>query len=152
MISKTQTSIISTLSFSPDILLRPQGSSYLSSTSSHPDFLSFPRLNQTHTLASSRPRQNTAPLYIFNMPNGTSSVGQNIGSCQSNPHSSTTSVSEDGKMQNYRLSLGTQQDEADLNDRLLRGVSTSYNHEAVMAGKIATIMTQFGTSGTTNGQ
>ncbi|KAI0107377.1 hypothetical protein F4776DRAFT_668181 [Hypoxylon sp. NC0597] len=86
------------------------------------------------------------------MPNGTSSVGQNIGSCQSNPHSSTTSVSEDEKMQNYRLSLGTQQDEAGLNDRLLRGVSTSYDHETVMAAKITTIMTQFQTSGTTNGQ
>ncbi|KAI1137714.1 hypothetical protein F5Y05DRAFT_58836 [Hypoxylon sp. FL0543] len=83
------------------------------------------------------------------MPNMTSSVGNNLGSCQSNPHSSTASASEDATMLTQRLSSATQQTRANFTDRLVSGAS--YDHTAAIRASIATFTTQMGGSNTTNG-
>ncbi|KAI0836009.1 hypothetical protein F5Y06DRAFT_115998 [Hypoxylon sp. FL0890] len=86
------------------------------------------------------------------MPNGTSSAGINLGSCQSNPHLSTASAPEDATMLAQRLSSATQQTGANFTDRLVSGASTSYDHKAAVQAQIATFTTQMNNSNTTNQQ
>ncbi|OTA55811.1 hypothetical protein K449DRAFT_438370 [Hypoxylon sp. EC38] len=81
------------------------------------------------------------------MPNGTSSTGQNVGSCQSNPH---YSAAEDQEMYNQRLFSATRPNEDNLIDRLVSGASI--DHKATMAARIAVFTTQMGNPSTTNGQ
>ncbi|OTA92167.1 hypothetical protein M434DRAFT_32055 [Hypoxylon sp. CO27-5] len=81
------------------------------------------------------------------MPNGTSSTGQNLGSCQSNPHSS---AAEDQEVYNQRLFSATQPNEANFIDRLVSGAS--FDHKAAMATELANFTTRMSNSSTNNGQ
>ncbi|KAI1385552.1 uncharacterized protein F4822DRAFT_432405 [Hypoxylon trugodes] len=83
------------------------------------------------------------------MANGTSSVGMNLDSCSSNPHTSTpaTSPEDDAKMLSHRLSSATQTAQSNVTDRLLCG--GSYDHEGNMKARIDVLTSQIGTTATT---
>ncbi|KAI0886688.1 uncharacterized protein GGS22DRAFT_116529 [Annulohypoxylon maeteangense] len=81
----------------------------------------------------------------------TSSVGVNLSSCTSGPHSSTTTTAEDAsRMRTDRLASVSQQGTDNFTDRLY-GTATTSDHQASLEMTVAALTATINSSTTTNG-
>ncbi|KAI1459746.1 hypothetical protein F4805DRAFT_420100 [Annulohypoxylon moriforme] len=83
----------------------------------------------------------------------TSSVGVNFSSCQSNPHTSTTTSAEDAmRMQTQRLAAVSQQRGTDnVTDRLFNGTGTASDHRVSLEATVAALTATINNSPAPNG-
>ncbi|KAI1397767.1 hypothetical protein F4819DRAFT_65659 [Hypoxylon fuscum] len=83
---------------------------------------------------------------MSNMPNDTISIGLGLSTCQSSPHTSASTATEQASFQTQRLSSVTH-NSSNFTDRLVSG-STGYDHTAAASATLSAFTTSFnGTAG-----